>query len=109
MGFEVDAINSVQLSNHTGYKTYYGQILNENDLCKLIISIIFCFIRYTLTNFILIKTYNFLAELMNGLVENELHHYTHLLTGYIRCPKFLQKVAEVYKMLKQKNPNLIFG
>lgn len=37
MGFEVDAINSVQLSNHTGYKTYYGQILNENNLCKLLI------------------------------------------------------------------------
>lgn len=37
MGFEVDAINSVQLSNHTGYKTYYGQVLNENNLCKLLI------------------------------------------------------------------------
>lgn len=37
MGFEVDAINSVQLSNHTGYKTYYGQILNESNLCKLFI------------------------------------------------------------------------
>lgn len=37
MGFEVDAINSVQLSNHTGYKTFYGQILNEKDLCKLFI------------------------------------------------------------------------
>lgn len=36
MGFEVDAINSVQLSNHTGYKTYYGQILNETNLSKLI-------------------------------------------------------------------------
>lgn len=34
MGFEVDFINSVQLSNHTGYKTFYGQTLNENDLCK---------------------------------------------------------------------------
>lgn len=36
MGFDVDAINSVQLSNHTGYKTYYGQILNETNLSKLI-------------------------------------------------------------------------
>lgn len=32
LGFEVDAINSVQLSNHTGYKSYKGQILNEEDL-----------------------------------------------------------------------------
>ncbi|KAL5244682.1 hypothetical protein ACI65C_012092 [Semiaphis heraclei] len=80
MGFEVDAINSVQLSNHTGYKTYYGQILNENNL----------------------------SELITGLVENELHNYSHLLTGYIRCPMFLKKVAEVYKILKKKNPDLIY-
>jgi len=80
MGFEVDAINSVQLSNHTGYKTFYGQILNENNF----------------------------SELITGLVENELHNYSHLLTGYIRCPMFLKKIAEVYKMLKERNPNLIY-
>ncbi|XP_060862191.1 pyridoxal kinase-like [Metopolophium dirhodum] len=80
MGFEVDAINSVQLSNHTGYKTYYGQILNESNL----------------------------SELITGLVENELHNYSHLLTGYTRCPMFLKKVAEVYKILKKKNPGLIY-
>lgn len=80
MGFEVDFINSVQLSNHTGYKTYHGQILNEKDLW----------------------------ELVTGLVENDLHNYSHLLTGYIRCPMFLRKVAEVYKLLKEKNPELIF-
>lgn len=80
MGFEVDAINSVQLSNHTGYKTYYGQILNESNL----------------------------SELITGLVENELHNYSHLLTGYIRCPMFLKKVGDVYKILKKKNPDLIY-
>lgn len=46
MGFEVDAINSVQLSNHTGYKTFYGQILNENDLCKLLINYFFTFLYF---------------------------------------------------------------
>lgn len=51
----------------------------------------------------------FLAELIAGLVENDLYYYSHLLTGYIRCPKFLKKVAEVYKMLKEKNPDLIYG
>ncbi|XP_050541027.1 pyridoxal kinase isoform X2 [Daktulosphaira vitifoliae] len=80
MGFEVDAINSVQLSNHTGYKLFYGQVLNEQNL----------------------------MELVSGLVENDIHFYSHLLTGYIGCPKFLSKVAEVYKILKEKNPNLIF-
>jgi len=49
------------------------------------------------------------VELITGLVENNLHLYSHLLTGYIRCPMFLKKVAEVYKMLKEKNPDLIFG
>lgn len=51
----------------------------------------------------------FLAELITGLVENDLHYYSHLLTGYIRCPMFLKKVAEVYRMLKEKNPDLIYG
>lgn len=51
----------------------------------------------------------FLAELITGLVENNLHYYSYLLTGYIRCPLFLKKVAEVYKILKEKNPDLIFG
>lgn len=37
MGFEVDAINSAELSNHTGYKICYGQILNKSNLCKLLI------------------------------------------------------------------------
>jgi pyridoxine kinase len=35
LGFEVDAINSVQLSNHTGYKVFKGQILNDKDLGKI--------------------------------------------------------------------------
>ena len=34
LGFEVDVINSVQLSNHTGYKVFKGQVLNDNDLSK---------------------------------------------------------------------------
>ncbi|KAG8037840.1 hypothetical protein G9C98_006051 [Cotesia typhae] len=32
LGFEVDAINSVQLSNHTGYKVTKGDILNDHNL-----------------------------------------------------------------------------
>jgi len=105
MGFEVDFINSVQLSNHTGYKTYHGQILNEKDLCKLYL---FLISSYTF-GIILSTLFTFLGELVTGLVENDLHNYSHLLTGYIRCPMFLRKVADVYKLLKEKNPDLIFG
>lgn len=49
MGFDVDALNSVQLSNHTGYKTFYGQILNENNLCELLNF----FFKHTLVNLLL--------------------------------------------------------
>ena len=37
LGFEVDAINSVQFSNHTGYaKGIKGQVLNDSQLQELI-------------------------------------------------------------------------
>jgi len=53
LGFDVDPINSVQFSNHTGYPTFRGQVLNGKQLWDLI----------------------------EGLEENQLLHYTHLLTG----------------------------
>lgn len=37
LGFDVDCINSVQLSNHTGYEVFKGQILNEKDLSEALI------------------------------------------------------------------------
>lgn len=59
MGFEVDAINSVQLSNHTGYKTYYGQILNESNLCKFFIYYSIYIIVYYIFEFIIIHQLHF--------------------------------------------------
>jgi len=32
LGFDVDFINSVQFSNHTGYGRWKGQVLDEKDL-----------------------------------------------------------------------------
>lgn len=62
LGFEVDFINSVQFSNHTQYKTFKGQRLNSDEL----------------------------EELFNGLRENNLIDYTHLLTGlYCQLNKLL--------------------
>lgn len=80
LGFEVDAINSVQLSNHTGYKAFKGQILNDKDLDNLV----------------------------DGLAQNNLDNYTHLLTGYIGSASFLKRVALLVTTLKCKNPNLIY-
>lgn len=80
MGFEVDAINSVQLSNHTGYKVFKGQVLNDRDL----------------------------EDLMDGLTQNDLDNYTHLLTGYVGSASFLKRIAGVIRTLKAKNPGLIY-
>jgi len=81
LGFDVDPINSVQFSNHTGYPKFRGQVLNGNQLWDLI----------------------------EGLEENELLHYTHLLTGYIGSVSFLNTVLQVVNKLRSVNPNLIYG
>lgn len=80
LGFEVDVINSVQLSNHTGYKVFKGQVLNDKDL----------------------------EDIIDCLVENNLDNYTYLLTGYVGSASFLKKIAEVVHILKRKNPDLIY-
>ncbi|XP_023713305.1 pyridoxal kinase isoform X1 [Cryptotermes secundus] len=80
LGFEVDTINSVQFSNHTGYGYWKGQVLNEKEL----------------------------EDLMDGLHHNGLDYYTHLLTGYIGSASFLRYIAEVVKQLRQVNPDLVY-
>ncbi|KAI0215459.1 Pyridoxal kinase [Lamellibrachia satsuma] len=80
LGFEVDPINSVQFCNHTWYKVCQGQVLNETDI----------------------------GALYEGLVQNDLHHYTHVLTGYIGSVSFLSKVGEIVKELKEVNPHMMY-
>lgn len=80
LGFEVDAINSVQLSNHTGYKHFKGQILNENDL----------------------------GVIVESLFANGIKQYTHLLSGYVGSPSFLKKIAEVVVELRKTNKNFTY-
>lgn len=80
LGFDVDAINSVQLCCHTGYKCFKGQVLQSTEL----------------------------KDLFDGLKQNDIHFYSHLLTGYCGSPTFLREIVEVFKELKQKNPSLIY-
>lgn len=82
LGFEVDNINSVQFSNHTGYTNgFKGQVLNENQL----------------------------ADVFSGLVANNLHSlYTHLLTGYVGNPTFLREIANILKTLRSTNASLVY-
>ncbi|XP_053952709.1 pyridoxal kinase [Anastrepha ludens] len=81
LGFEVDAINSVQFSNHTGYKTIKGQVLQEKEL----------------------------GDLFEGLEANNLLQcYSHLLTGYIGNESFLRRISYIVKKLRQINPNIVY-
>ncbi|KAL8263312.1 hypothetical protein R6Q59_024661 [Mikania micrantha] len=71
---------SVQFSNHTGYPTFKGQVLNGKQLW----------------------------ELIEGLEANNLLYYTHLLTGYIGSVSFLDTVLEVVNKLRSINPALTY-
>ncbi|XP_020623334.1 pyridoxal kinase-like isoform X2 [Orbicella faveolata] len=80
LGFDVDTINSVQLSNHTGYEHVQGQVLDAKEL----------------------------KVLFEGLRLNNLHHFSHLLTGYVGSKSFLEEVLQVVHQLRNANPNLVF-
>ena len=79
--FEVDPILSVQFSNHTGYPTMKGTVMEGPEL----------------------------ATIVDGLEENGLLQQSHLLTGYIGSVTFLKQVVQVHQKVKQHNPDLIYG
>ncbi|KAF4681971.1 hypothetical protein FOZ62_012314, partial [Perkinsus olseni] len=81
LGFEVDFVNSVQLSNHTGYRTYKGQVLDGTDLKCLV----------------------------DGLEENSLlSQYTHMITGYIGSASFLAEVESVVHRVRAHCRHLLY-
>eukprot|EP00930_Biecheleria_cincta_P051224 TRINITY_DN36381_c0_g1_i1.p1 TRINITY_DN36381_c0_g1~~TRINITY_DN36381_c0_g1_i1.p1 ORF type:complete len:560 (+),score=69.27 TRINITY_DN36381_c0_g1_i1:80-1681(+) len=71
LGFEVDVINSVQFSCHTGYPKIAGNKLNGDDL----------------------------RTLVDGLETNQVLNHCHLLTGYIGTASFLREVIRLRKIL----------
>ena len=80
LGFEVDTINSVQFSNHTGYSAgVRGQVLDDTQL----------------------------QELIDGLEANQINHYSHIINGYIGSRSFLTRLASVVSHLKTVNPDLV--
>mgnify|MGYP002714243596 CR=1 FL=1 len=81
LGFDVDFINSVQFSTHTGYPRWTGQVLNEQDI----------------------------FELIDGLRHNNLLcKYTHLLSGYARSASFLEAMHSAIKEIKSVAPNVVY-
>ena len=85
LGFDVDIINSVQFSNHTGYPFgFEGDVLDGQMLEKLV----------------------------DGMEKNELLHdgsdngrIGNVLTGYIGSESFLRAVVNVVQKLKRLDPN----
>ena len=82
LGFDVDFVNSVQFSNHTGYQGgFEGDVLNGEQL----------------------------VSLLKGLERNSLlGNVGHLLTGYIGSETFLRSVLDVLKTLRRHNPDIRF-
>uniref|UniRef100_A0A6Q2XZ34 Pyridoxal kinase n=1 Tax=Esox lucius TaxID=8010 RepID=A0A6Q2XZ34_ESOLU len=80
LGFEVDSINSVQFSNHTGYAHWKGQVLTAEEL----------------------------NVLYDGIKLNNVHHYDYVLTGYTRDTSFLETVVDIVQELKRMNPKLVY-
>jgi len=80
LDFEVDYINSVQFSNHTGYPHWGGQVLGCSDV----------------------------EELFENLKKNNVLKYDYVLTGYCRDKKMLEKIVQIIKELKERNPKLIY-
>jgi pyridoxal/pyridoxine/pyridoxamine kinase len=85
MGFEVDVINSVQFSNHTGYPFgWEGEVLDGSKLERLIDGLE-----------------------RNGLLDdfsNSAGSIGNILTGYIGSESFLTAVVNVVQKLKRLNP-----
>jgi len=80
LGFDVDAVNTVQFSNHTGYAVFTGKRLSDDEL----------------------------LELFKGLERNDLLRYSHVLIGYIGNKKVLNAVVAIVNSLRLQNPDLIF-
>ncbi|KAI8978093.1 Ribokinase-like protein [Pilobolus umbonatus] len=79
LGYDVDIVNTVQFSNHTGYPTWTGTKLRAKEV----------------------------QDLFDGLEENKLiDEYTHVLTGYIGNSSILETIEKMVIKLKKKNPQL---
>ncbi|KAK7321513.1 hypothetical protein VNO77_32238 [Canavalia gladiata] len=115
LGYDVDPINSVQFSNHTGKlaSCFYFFIPKSGPLTKsreILVLYIIGFDDYagypTLKGQVLRGQQ--LRDLIEGLEANGLLNYTHLLTGYIGSVSFLNTVLEVVTKLRSINPELIY-
>lgn len=82
LGFEVDPINTVQFSNHTGYPHRTGTVMNGEEL----------------------------ADVVDGLQANGLlSAHSHLLTGYIGSESCLKGIVQLLKKMRAGGPSVRHG
>lgn len=79
LGFEIDALNSVQFLNHTAFTHGKGQVLNLDELHKL----------------------------YKDLKLNSVNKYDYVLMGYSRDKPFLAMMVGIVWELKQENSQLV--
>lgn len=72
LGYEVDPLNTVQFSNHTGYKLFKGIRFNSQHI----------------------------NDIMNGLQENSFLNQSHILVGYVGDAKSLLVIAEYLEEMR---------
>ncbi|KAK7445117.1 putative pyridoxal kinase [Stygiomarasmius scandens] len=80
LGFDVDVVNSVQFSNHSGYGRFGGTKTSAVEL----------------------------TSIFDTLELNELLNPSRLLTGYVPNAEALTAVAEVASKLKKQKPDIIY-
>ena len=80
LGINVDTVNTVQLSNHTGYPHITGTVRDGPDL----------------------------LELYRGLEINRLNRHSHVLTGYMGSKSVLESVGRIVREAKKKQPECVF-
>lgn len=80
-GFDVDCINTVQYSNHTGHKIVKGSKTTSSQI----------------------------ADVFEGLFLNNLiSKYSYLITGYCPTEEVLETLNQQILKLKNDNPNLFY-
>lgn len=77
-GFDVCPINTVQFSNHTGYKSFKGTRLSSEQF----------------------------RELIAGLKENELADFEYAITGYVGKQPLLRDIRTELSRMKMINPKM---
>merc|ERR1711916_5063 len=80
LGIEVDSLDTVYFSNHTGYRNFSGKAMDSDNF----------------------------KNLFQKLNENNLLRYDFVFTGYMPSVEILLETLNIIKLLKERNPNILF-